>query len=153
MKITDKFLTDFEIITEIDLGEFKVKSENVHRQLDQRYSEWFQTGSSTICNPQVTENDFDFVCFKPKHQTIFDDLFLQTSDPEYEDQSITTFRDITTYRINLIVPHSEELFHGWYLATKLAKEKNILNKEDRINFFIDVRENPHRYLQRDIDWV
>lgn len=100
----------------------------------------YQTGSSVICSPPVTDTDIDFVIYTVEELKL--DTFLKfegfnRSSSEEEDYDMES-EGFTCYRkgnINLIVTTNYEWYLLWVKATKLAKALNLLKKEDRITLF------------------
>lgn len=100
----------------------------------------YQTGSSVICNPPVTDTDIDYVIYTNEEDKL--DTFLKcegfrkscVDEEEYDMES----EGFTCYRksnINLIVTTNYNWYLKWVVATKLAKKLNLLQKEQRITLF------------------
>ena len=100
----------------------------------------YQTGSSVICNPPVTDTDLDYVIYTNEETKL--DIFLKcegfkescVDKAEYDlgDNGFYCFRK---ENINLIVINDDKMYRKWIVATKLSKKLNLLKKEDRIILF------------------
>ena len=100
----------------------------------------YQTGSSVICNPPVTDTDIDYVIYTNEEYKL--DTFLKcegfkkssADEEEYdlEEEGFTCYRKSN---INLIVTINYNWYLKWVEATKLAKKLNLLQKEQRITLF------------------
>ena len=100
----------------------------------------YQTGSSVICNPPVTDTDIDYVIYTNEEVKL--DTFLKCEgfkescydEEEYdlEEEGFTCYRKSN---INLIVTINYNWYLKWVEATKLAKKLNLLQKEQRITLF------------------
>ena len=100
----------------------------------------YQTGSSVICNPPVTDTDIDFVIYTNEETKL--DTFLKCegftkSSPEEEDYDMEN-EGFSCYRkdkLNLIITTSHTWYHKWVLATTVAKNLNLKVKADRVMLF------------------
>lgn len=99
------------------------------------------TGSNYICNPQVTDTDKDYLIL-PKVEGEFDNLIVSLQDDDwkapsgYEDSNFISLKKrLGGTLINLIIIRSEVEFDAYVYATKIAKELNLREKDDRINLF------------------
>lgn len=116
------------------------------------------TGSRYICDPPVMDTDEDLI-------VLFDDtggqrinrgnrLEIQAVNDRPYEREIAVFKsvgfemtkdvklyhkgDFLTYRrghYNLITCTDPDYYYLWVKATQLAKERNILDKEERIKLF------------------
>lgn len=100
----------------------------------------YQTGSSVICNPSVTDTDIDYVIYTNEETKL--DTFLKCEgfrdscrDKEEYDLGLDGFYCYRRENINLIVINDGKLYRKWVGATNLAKKLNLLKKEDRITLF------------------
>lgn len=100
----------------------------------------YQTGSSVICNPPVTDTDIDFIICTTCYEEI--KIFLEKngfniscSDKEEYEVISEGFECYRKDNINLIVTDNYEWYKKWVLATNVAKKLNLLKKEDRITLF------------------
>lgn len=100
----------------------------------------YQTGSSVICNPPVTDTDIDYVIYTNEEDKL--DTFLKCEgfesscqDEEEYDLESEAFDCYRKGNINLIVTDNYEWYLKWVEATKLAKKLNLLQKEQRITLF------------------
>ncbi len=100
----------------------------------------YQTGSSVICNPPVTDTDIDYVIYT--NEEIKLDTFLKSKgytkscaeEEEYdlENEGFSCYR---LNNINLIITTNREWYNKWVLATKVAKNLNLKVKADRVMLF------------------
>lgn len=101
----------------------------------------FPTGSFFICYPQVTDTDKDYVVkvtdLGTAEPALLDKGYkVSVSDrEEYDLQAEGGFQAFRKEDINLIVTEDETFFSKFVDATLLAKELNLLKKEDRITLF------------------
>lgn len=101
----------------------------------------FPTGSFFICYPQVTDTDKDYVVkvtdLGTAEPALLDKGYkVSVSDrKEYDLQAEGGFQTFRKEDINLIVTEDETFFSKFVDATLLAKELNLLKKEDRITLF------------------
>lgn len=100
----------------------------------------YQTGSSVICNPPVTDTDVDFIISTAEETKLHKFLLSQGFKQSWEDEEEYDMESegFTCYRksnINLIVTTNYNWYLKWVEATKLAKKLNLLKKEDRIILF------------------
>lgn len=107
--------------------------------LDNFFYDWSRTGSRYICNPPVMDTDEDFVCFHPSRLQTLSHMhesgwtWTNNSGGHYKDMG-----DFLTFRkdhYNLIVADNSDFFDLFVAATNVAKIRNILDKQDRINLF------------------
>lgn len=119
------------------------------------------TGSNYVCNPPVTDTDKDYLILPVEGE--FDNLILSLQDDDwksprgYEDSMFISLKKrLGGTIINLIIIKSEIEFDAYVYATKISKELNLREKEDRINLFeIVKRTYPIRYghIQTKVDDV
>lgn len=113
-------------------------------------------GSRITCNPPPTDTDLDvLLLIKPKEfwnaiECLQDEGFeLGGSDLVPAEESFPTewegFQSYKKGDINYIITTSEEFFDKFMLATNIAKELNLLKKEDRIALFQRVLYGVDRY--------
>lgn len=100
----------------------------------------YQTGSSVICNPPVTDTDIDYVIYTNEEVKL--DTFLKcegfTKSCEDEEEYDLEKEGFTCYRrenINLIVLNDRKWYLKWVLATKVARKLNLKVKADRVMLF------------------
>ena len=101
----------------------------------------YQTGSSVICNPPVTDTDIDYVIYTNKEDKL--DTFLKSkgytnSCAEEEEEYDLDNEGFSCYRlnnINLIITTDREWYLKWVLATKVARKLNLKVKADRVMLF------------------
>jgi hypothetical protein len=114
---------------------------------------WFPTGSVVICNPPPTDTDYDIVVFIDKNVHLkANDSFPFLSMEGYLDLTGWKQCNYSQYRFgknfvayrkgyfNLIIVWEAREYKGWQLATDMAREKNLLDKNDRVELFEDVRD-------------
>jgi hypothetical protein len=103
-------------------------------------------GSRITCNPPPMDTDEDFLCLVARDK--FYDLVDMLVDKNYdiggsnvvpsEDYPIDEWEGFQSFKkgiTNLIVTCSVDFFDRFMVATKIAKEKNLLLKEERIALF------------------
>lgn len=98
------------------------------------------TGSREICNPPPTNTDYDIVCLTKTLRDAIDFLiplgFELNSSQSYEiDEGEFDFDCFRMGEINLIVTSDPTFFKRWKFATKICKDANVMDKEDRIIIF------------------
>ena len=102
------------------------------------------TGSREICNPHPMDTDFDVIALASEkcQQLGMEDLvavlrvvgFSITEDLNYPlDQS--AFVSCRHGKLNLLVTCDEGFYDKFVEATELAKERNLLHREDRVKLF------------------
>ncbi len=100
----------------------------------------YQTGSSVICDPPVTDTDIDYVIYTNEEVKL--DTFLKckgftkscADEQEYdlEEEGFTCYR---RENINLIIINERSWYRKWVLATKVARKLNLKVKADRVMLF------------------
>lgn len=104
----------------------------------------YQTGSSVICFPPITDTDIDYIICDSEgsfgnhtlHRFLIANGFeLSCQDMEEYDLESEAFDCYRKGNINLIVTDNYEWYLKWVEATKLAKKLNLLQKEQRITLF------------------
>ena len=100
----------------------------------------YQTGSSVICDPPVTDTDIDYVIYTNEEVKL--DTFLKcegfTKSCADEEEYDLEEEDFTCYRrenINLIIINERSWYMKWVLATKVARKLNLKVKADRVMLF------------------
>lgn len=94
------------------------------------------TGSRYICDPPPMDTDEDYIVLA--HDFSLSILYYEIhgfkkfQEKDYPDPNFISLR-LGEY--NLIVTKSEAYYNRFCAATELAKKRNLLNKEDRINLF------------------
>lgn len=122
---------------------------NIKNFLDKVCVEWHPTGSRYICNPPVMDTDEDYVCFLFDDDDLLKAGFNKTSNESEEYEGLSYFTTWRYKHYNLVVTEDREFFDLFVLATKEAKEKNILDKNERIDLFqkilygSDIEEIPY----------
>lgn len=96
----------------------------------------FQTGSSVICNPPVTDTDIDFM-FYTRDMVKFEAHLLKAGWKdcgEYDankEQWIALRKD----NLNYILTNDNTFYEKFEEATTLATQLNLLQKQQRITLF------------------
>ena len=97
------------------------------------------TGSNYICDPPTTNTDIDFVIYTKKERELCLFLenrgFLTNYNDDYLGIEEGLFISYKKENLNLLLINDYPFFIRWVKATKLAKELNLLKKEDRIKLF------------------
>jgi len=99
------------------------------------------TGSRHICTPPPN-TDEDYIVYVKSSS--FDALvnrlitlgYKAETNDNYEDVSFYSFRN--PENINLIVTEDFDWYNKFVIATAMAKERNLLKKQDRIALFKEV---------------
>lgn len=100
----------------------------------------YQTGSSVICDPPVTNTDIDFVIYYNNHELpawLYEKGFTCSSKDreEYELAESSSMLCLRKDNINLILVDDYIFYQRWVRATILAKQFNLIKKYDRISLF------------------
>lgn len=100
----------------------------------------YQTGSSVICNPPVTDTDIDFVICATIGTKLHRFLAVNGFKPSNADEEEYDLEEegFSCYRkdnINLIVTENKQWYDKWVLATKVARKLNLKVKADRVMLF------------------
>lgn len=101
----------------------------------------FQTGSSVICNPPVTNTDIDFM-FYTRDMAKFEAHLLKQgwkrggSGFETESNWIALRKD----NLNYLLTDDNAYYEKFETATKLATKLNLLDKQQRITLFHFITE-------------
>lgn len=100
----------------------------------------YQTGSSVICNPPVTDTDIDYVIYTNEEDKL--DTFLKSkgytkscAEEEEYDLDNEGFSCYRLNNINLIITTNRKWYLKWVLATKVARKLNLKVKADRVMLF------------------
>lgn len=100
----------------------------------------YQTGSSVICNPPITDTDIDYVIYTNKEYEL--DTFLKSkgytkscAEKEEYDLENEGFSCYRLNNINLIITTNREWYLKWVLATEVARKLNLKVKADRVMLF------------------
>lgn len=108
--------------------------------------EWFRkscqriepVGSRVTCLPAPVDTDQDYLCLphpKTSVEALIDLLVVEGWECEGEYGESGGFSSIRKDEDNLIISHSEEHFTNFMRATFYCKEKNVLDKQERIRIF------------------
>lgn len=93
------------------------------------------TGSSYICNPPVLNTDIDFVILSADWDKLHDWCEQNAFKTNFEDYAIEEFRSYKRGPINLIVTDDPTWYKRFAKATNLAKQLNLLDKQQRVDLF------------------
>ena len=103
------------------------------------YTASFPTGSNYICNPPVTNTDIDEMFLvtdlNTTEQYLIDNGWKMCGVTEYARMNWAAYRKDN---LNALITDDPDYFAKFYKATELAKEKNLLKKEDRIALFNEI---------------
>lgn len=97
------------------------------------------TGSSYICDPPVTDTDWDYIClvdslelFSPVAVELGWRLLGREHDGRYP---LSKFQSYRKSDMNLIVTESKTWYDKYTQVTELAKRFNLTDKQDRVDLF------------------
>lgn len=96
----------------------------------------YRVGSRETCNPPPTGTDEDFLVFADFYDAVveLESLGFTLSNDNYEaDENV--FNSLRKGDINALVTSNVKFFKRFLEATKIAKEKNLMDKQDRIDLF------------------
>lgn len=103
------------------------------------YIATFPTGSHYICNPPVTNTDIDQMFLVHNLESVHDYLMLSNWEvcgkEQYPVEQWAAYRKGIN---NALITDEPSYFLKFHKATELAKERNLLNKEDRIKLFDEI---------------
>ena len=102
---------------------------------EELYEKVSPTGSSYICNPPVKDTDIDFIVLSPDWNKLDTWLVQHGFKTNFEDYELEEFRSYKRNTINLIITDDPMWFKRMHKATELAKQLNLLDKQQRINLF------------------
>ena len=104
---------------------------------------YYPTGSRCICYPPPENTDEDYIVLvnSIKYVTypmILSMLGWKENGKQYKGSDFISFKkDIDGVLTNLIITKYDDFYQQWIHATEDAKERNLLNKADRIKLFDD----------------
>lgn len=118
-------------------------------------------GSRVTCDPPPMDTDRDFLIFVK--QIDFNNLVFQLFKDDFEiggsrvyrrglTEDDFAFQSYTKGDINLIVTASPKFFDKFIKATNIARDLNLLNKQDRIDLFQEVLYDVPRVTQWKKEW-
>ena len=101
------------------------------------YYSYFPTGSNYICNPPVEDTDIDTMYYV-KNLTETDEQLIKEGWTDcgkegYKRQGI--WKAYRKGKYNAIITNSFDFYLKFEAATELAKKRNLLDKEERIELF------------------
>lgn len=120
---------------------------------------WFESGSRVICDPPVEDTDHDIVIYTDAKYILQKELEslgytysnkdvekykLKQTDPFQMYNSFDAYRHPDTDE-NLVVVNSTADYLRWKVATLVAKQLNVTNKDDRITLFRAIRSGGKVY--------
>jgi hypothetical protein len=114
--------------------------ENLHVILNTLSNSWQMVGSRFTCDPPPTDTDEDYILLT-RHGAVDGALRglirhgfeLNTDDDMYEE--MPEFWALRKGVFNVIVTDNLPFYERFLAATALAKQRNLLDKQDRINLF------------------
>lgn len=108
------------------------------------YLDSFQTGSSYICNPPVTDTDIDvmFLVYDLEETEIdlIRDGWKRCGIADYAVGNWAAYRK---ENLNALVTSNRDHYDKFEAATELAKKRNLLKKEDRVKLFATICGEQH----------
>ena len=118
-------------------------------------------GSRVTCNPPPMDTDRDFLVLVKEID--FNNLLFQLLKEDFEiggsrvyrrglTEDDFAFQSYTKGDINLIVTASPKFFDKFIKATNIARDLNLLNKQDRIDLFQEVLYDVPRVTQWKKEW-
>lgn len=115
---------------------------------NEHFLDFTPTGSREICNPAPTDTDYDIVALiGDKGWRVPEKFGFKSSSSDEVHYDMAAFYEFECFRfgeINLIVTPDSHFFDLWKKATSIAKERNLLKKEDRIVLFDEIMYDHHR---------
>lgn len=133
--------------------------ERLEHIINNSFNRWCRTGSYWMCNPPVTNTDIDYAVLPNKiaeGKFWYWDIprFINTWDLGGSEPGRGEFESWRDGKFNIILFYNELEYEKFALASKIATERNLLNKTDRIALFEDVRQNYPKYCEiKEIEWV
>lgn len=106
---------------------------NIPKEL---YISCFPTGSNYICNPPVEDTDIDTMYLvhnvEETDKRLVADGWTICGNNEY---AVGKWRAYRNGKYNAIVTANWDMYIRFEAATELAKKYNLLEKEERVEFF------------------
>jgi len=102
---------------------------------EELYDKVAATGSSYICNPPVIDTDIDFVIYSQGWDKLHDWCEKNAFKTNFEAYEHEAFRSYKRGVINLIITDDPIFYKRFVKATEIAKQLNLLNKQQRIDLF------------------
>lgn len=103
---------------------------------DNLYFSMFQTGSNYICNPPVLDTDIDTMYYVKDiyeaDKALLADGWKPCDKGEY---GVGEWRAYRNGKYNALITANYDYYCKFEAATELAKKRNYLDKEDRIELF------------------
>ena len=97
---------------------------------------YFHTGSNYICNPPVENTDIDYMYYVNDLDECI--AYLKTNGWKVcggEEYNVDMWIAFRKEKDNVILTDSIVHYNKFEAAKELAKKRNLLNKEDRIELF------------------
>lgn len=95
-----------------------------------------RTGSNYTCNPPVLDTDIDYIVlvsdFGKAASFLLESGFVACTELEYYGNMFYAFRK---GQLNLIITWQGVFYERFCAATMLAKHRNLLDKDDRVDLF------------------
>lgn len=95
-----------------------------------------RTGSNYTCNPPVLDTDIDYIVLVSDYGKVASFLlesgFVSCTELEYDGNMFYAFRK---GQLNLIITWQGVFYERFCAATMLAKYRNLLDKDDRVDLF------------------
>lgn len=114
----------------------KIDRTSVRKLLSKVSNNWHMTGSRYICDPPPMDTDEDYIIYG--NLNVIEEALCQagfelTTDPEYDGGNwFLTFR---LEEFNIVATDSIVFYERFVAATVSARDRNLLNKDDRIALF------------------
>jgi hypothetical protein len=100
------------------------------------YYSSFPTGSHYICNPPVTDTDIDIMYFVKDMYEADRQVIAEGWEPcDKGEYGIGPWRAYRKGKYNALLTSSFKYYIKFEAATELAKKRNLLEKEERIELF------------------
>ena len=105
------------------------------------------TGSHFTCDPPVETTDKDFAVLVESTSDLdgflalgYVDCTLDPDSPQYQEETLSEFRTLRRDKINLIVM-TKNRYTLFKACTDISTRLNLLDKEDRVYLFVQMREH------------
>jgi hypothetical protein len=117
----------------------------IDKRIKKIVDEWELVGSRVTCNPAPQDTDQDILCLLEEGKTLkdFEDIVSEFEDecfPDYYDHDGIDLNDFGSYKnedhtINYIVTTRKEFYDRFMVATRVARDFNLLEKHQRKQLF------------------
>lgn len=122
----------------------------MHERIEHHCKRIEAVGSRVTCTPPPTDTDQDFLVLAKDGESFY--AIMQELDADYymkggsdimnAEDEMASFGEWGSYKkvvdgveVNYIVCESQWFFDGFMLATEVAKQCNLLRKQDRVDLF------------------